>query len=401
LPVISPIYAQSGQSSLEHSYRADADLSEAGWEYAERLKDFVIERRAQTLKARNQDPADSRLVIWTSARRRAHHTAWPFIAASQQVGSTFVPNPDPGLHGHGSGYGAAAGTGSVSGPEQTGIPSGFDAPAPPPSAPPEIRTSPTSYLPKSGLPPSISNSRAGFDIPLHAPIPQPIADIRPTHTPLPGGGRPSYAQVPGPGADAPIAMGNPEGMPHVRVKVVEKAQMGEINPGVWDGLNPQQVRKYYPQEWRRFSADPYAYRAPRAESYHDLCGRCLLLLSPLPCVHVLSAVHMTHELPTVRLEPILIELEREQEDLLIIGHASVIRCLLAYLIGLPAAQVPAVEVARGDLIEVVPTSYGVRCQTFHFWDGPGRRHGDTIGKDETNFYENYAEDTKGKKVQVT
>jgi 6-phosphofructo-2-kinase/fructose-2,6-biphosphatase 4 len=98
----------------------------------------------------------------------------------------------------------------------------------------------------------------------------------------------------------------------------------------------------------------------------------------------------------VRLEPILIELEREQEDLLIIGHASVIRCLLAYLIGLPAAQVPAVEVARGDLIEVVPTSYGVRCQTFHFWDGPGR-HG---GKDETNFYENYAEDTKGKKVNI-
>jgi 6-phosphofructo-2-kinase/fructose-2,6-biphosphatase 4 len=101
---------------------------------------------------------------------------------------------------------------------------------------------------------------------------------------------------------------------------------------------------------------------------------------------------------TVRLEPILIELEREQEDLLIISHASVIRCLLAYLIGLPAAQVPAVEVARGDLIEVVPTSYGVRCQTFHFWDGPGRRGGEYCGKDETNFYENYAEDTKGKKM---
>jgi 6-phosphofructo-2-kinase/fructose-2,6-biphosphatase 4 len=98
----------------------------------------------------------------------------------------------------------------------------------------------------------------------------------------------------------------------------------------------------------------------------------------------------------VRLEPILIELEREQEDLLIIGHASVIRCLLAYLIGLPAAQVPAVEVARGDLLEVVPTSYGVRCHTLHFWDGPGR-HG---GKDETNFYENYAEDTKGKKISL-
>lgn len=75
----------------------------------------------------------------------------------------------------------------------------------------------------------------------------------------------------------------------------------------------------------------------------------------------------------VRLEPILVELEREQEDLLIIGHASVIRCLLAYLIGLPASEIPAIEVARGDLLEVRPASYGVHSSAYHFWDGPGRR----------------------------
>jgi 6-phosphofructo-2-kinase/fructose-2,6-biphosphatase 4 len=100
---------------------------------------------------------------------------------------------------------------------------------------------------------------------------------------------------------------------------------------------------------------------------------------------------------------VLIELEREREDLLIIGHASVIRCLLAYLIGLPASEIPAIEIARGDLLEVVPASYGVHSQAFHFWDGPGRRgDGPSDGsKDENNFYENYAEDTKGKrKVSV-
>lgn len=102
---------------------------------------------------------------------------------------------------------------------------------------------------------------------------------------------------------------------------------------------------------------------------------------------------------TVRLEPILIELEREQEDLLIIGHASVIRCLLAYLIGLPASEIPAIEIARGDLLEVVPASYGVHSHAFHFWDGPGRRgDGDVADvRDPNNFYENYAESTKGKK----
>lgn len=101
----------------------------------------------------------------------------------------------------------------------------------------------------------------------------------------------------------------------------------------------------------------------------------------------------------------MIELERVQEDLLIIGHASVIRCILAYLIGLPALEIPAIEIARGDLLEVVPTSYGVQSRAFHFWEGPGRHPDDNgtdvSGKDENNFYENYAEDTKGKRKTDT
>jgi 6-phosphofructo-2-kinase / fructose-2,6-biphosphatase 4 len=104
--------------------------------------------------------------------------------------------------------------------------------------------------------------------------------------------------------------------------------------------------------------------------------------------------------------------------MLIIGHASVIRCLLAYLIGLPASEIPAIEIARGDLLEVVPASYGVESHAYHFWDGPGRKHegggggGVGIGGEQTpdhqvageqaadsniNFYENYAEDTRGKR----
>ncbi|KAJ7211247.1 6-phosphofructo-2-kinase-domain-containing protein [Mycena pura] len=256
-------FARSGQSLIEHSYKADSDLSPAGWEYAERMKDFVLERRAK------QGLTDRRLVIWTSTRRRSHHTAWPFLSVAQAVSSSPV--------------------------------------------------SPTASEPAS---------------------PEPTTASR-------------YFG------------------PALNVKVVEKAQMTEINPGVWDGLSPDQARKYYPDDWERFSKDPYAFRAPRAESYHDL---------------------------GVRLEPILIELEREREDLLIIGHASTIRCLLAYLIGLPASEIPAIEIARGDLLEVVPASYGVHSQAFHFWDGPGRRgDGDGSGKDENNFYENYAEDTKGKR----
>lgn len=95
-------------------------------------------------------------------------------------------------------------------------------------------------------------------------------------------------------------------------------------------------------------------------------------------------------LTPVRLEPIIFELERCQEDLLIIGHASVIRCLLAYLVGLPPSEVPAVEIARGDLVEVTPASYGVVSRAFHFWSGEGR--GDSAGR---NLYENFAEAASG------
>jgi 6-phosphofructo-2-kinase/fructose-2,6-biphosphatase 4 len=56
-------------------------------------------------------------------------------------------------------------------------------------------------------------------------------------------------------------------------RVIEKPQMAEINPGVWDGLSPELLRERYPDEWERFLKDPYAHRAPRAESYHDLSGK--------------------------------------------------------------------------------------------------------------------------------
>ncbi|KAG5635090.1 hypothetical protein H0H81_012462 [Sphagnurus paluster] len=292
-PYIRIFNASRGEDYAE----SDADLSPAGWEYAEQLKDFVLERRAKSLTERGLDPSERRLVIWTSTHRRAHHTAWPFLAAAQ------ASNAAQGI---------------------------------------ETATQETSSL-------------------LSA------TDESHMHTKKTIVSRISS--------------------PALKVKVVEKPQMLEINPGIWDGLSPEQAQKYYPKDWERFLKDPYSFRAPRAESYHDL---------------------------SVRLDPVLIELEKEQSDLLIIGHASVIRCMLAYLIGLPASEIPAIEIARGDLLEVVPASYGVHSQAFHFWDGPGRRAGGLgaelgqressatgesteIGESETHFYENYAEDTRGKR----
>lgn len=56
-------FIQSGQSLIEHSYKADSDLSPAGWDYAEKLKDFVLERRAKSLEQRGLDPSQRQLVV--------------------------------------------------------------------------------------------------------------------------------------------------------------------------------------------------------------------------------------------------------------------------------------------------------------------------------------------------
>jgi hypothetical protein len=71
------------------------------------------------------------------------------------------------------------------------------------------------------------------------------------------------------------------GMHASMVKVIEKQQMSEINPGVWDGLTPDEVRTRYPDEWAHFVKDPYSFRARRAESYHDLSGNAPIII--LPC----------------------------------------------------------------------------------------------------------------------
>lgn len=63
-----------------------------------------------------------------------------------------------------------------------------------------------------------------------------------------------------------------------------------------------------------------------------------------------------HDL-AVRLEPIILELEREQNDLLIIAHESVLRVLYGYLMACNAADIPSLSFPRNEIIEIIPASY--------------------------------------------
>jgi 6-phosphofructo-2-kinase/fructose-2,6-biphosphatase 4 len=52
------------------------------------------------------------------------------------------------------------------------------------------------------------------------------------------------------------------------------------------------------------------------------------------------------------MEPIILELEREENDLLIIAHESVLRVLYGYLMACNAADIPKLEFPRDEIIEV-------------------------------------------------
>nr|CDP26100.1 Putative 6-phosphofructo-2-kinase/fructose-2, 6-biphosphatase [Podospora anserina S mat+] len=121
-------------------------------------------------------------------------------------------------------------------------------------------------------------------------------------------------------------------------KVRHRSQMSQINPGVCEKLSERAIRNLYPEEVEKHELDPYHHRYPRAESYHDLA---------------------------VRLEPIILELEREQNDLLIIAHESVLRVLYSYLMHCSTRDIPKLKFPRDEIIEIIPAAYQNEAKRIH------------------------------------
>ncbi|KAK8917776.1 putative 6-phosphofructo-2-kinase/fructose-2,6-bisphosphatase [Metarhizium anisopliae] len=121
-------------------------------------------------------------------------------------------------------------------------------------------------------------------------------------------------------------------------KVRLRSQMSQINPGVCENMPEHMIRKIYPEEAEKRDLDPYHHRYPRSESYHDLA---------------------------VRLEPIILELEREQNDLLIIAHESVLRVLYAYLMHCSTMEIPNLKFPRDEIIEIIPAAYQNEAKRIH------------------------------------
>ncbi|KAG0740824.1 hypothetical protein G6F57_002425 [Rhizopus arrhizus] len=124
---------------------------------------------------------------------------------------------------------------------------------------------------------------------------------------------------------------------HIAVR--QQSVLNQLNPGESDGLSESELQAKFPEDFEKASDNPYRHRYPRAESYHDLA---------------------------VRLESVIMELEREKHDVLIIAHESVLRCLYAYLFDRPAKEIPSIKIARSCIIEITPTAYGSKESCVEF-----------------------------------
>jgi len=105
--------------------------------------------------------------------------------------------------------------------------------------------------------------------------------------------------------------------------------LDELDAGVCDGLTYEQISQRFPDDFAARDLDKFHYRYRGGESYADL-------------------VH--------RIEPVIMELER-QENILIIAHQAVLRVILAYFLNQPLHELPYIKVPLHTLIKLTPKAY--------------------------------------------
>lgn len=113
--------------------------------------------------------------------------------------------------------------------------------------------------------------------------------------------------------------------------------LDEIDAGICDGMTYPEIEEQMPGEFTQRKQDKLNYRYPRGESYTDVISR---------------------------LDPLIMELERQQNPVLIVSHNAVIRVLLGYLSGVEREDVPHSSIPLHSIISLTPRAYGCEV-TFH------------------------------------
>ncbi|XP_048403267.1 6-phosphofructo-2-kinase/fructose-2,6-bisphosphatase 4-like isoform X3 [Stegostoma tigrinum] len=111
--------------------------------------------------------------------------------------------------------------------------------------------------------------------------------------------------------------------------------LNEIDAGVCEEMTYEEIQMNYPAEFALRDQDKCRYRYPKGESYEDLVQR---------------------------LEPVIMELER-QENVLVICHQAVMRCLLAYFLDKTAEELPYLKCPLHTVLKLTPVAYGCKVES--------------------------------------
>ncbi|RCH87435.1 Fructose-2,6-bisphosphatase [Rhizopus azygosporus] len=106
--------------------------------------------------------------------------------------------------------------------------------------------------------------------------------------------------------------------------------LDELDAGVCDGMTYEEIEQKYPEDFANRDEDKFNYRYRGGESYRDV---------------------------VLRLEPIIMELERH-ENILIIGHQAILRCIYAYFMNYNHEDLPYIKIPLHTVIELTPKAYG-------------------------------------------
>jgi len=114
--------------------------------------------------------------------------------------------------------------------------------------------------------------------------------------------------------------------------------LNEIDAGDMENLTYAEIESKYPEEFKARDENKLTYRYPGGESYQDLVAR---------------------------LEPVIMELER-QGNVLLVAHQAVLRCILGYFQDKPLEEIPYIKVPLHTLIKLTPQAYGCEAEFIRF-----------------------------------
>ncbi|CAD6502948.1 BgTH12-02622 [Blumeria graminis f. sp. triticale] len=112
--------------------------------------------------------------------------------------------------------------------------------------------------------------------------------------------------------------------------------LDELDSGVCDNMTYAEIKEEFPEDFEARDHDKYNYRYRGGESYRDI---------------------------VTRLEPIIMELERS-ENILIVTHQAILRCIYAYFMNKDHVKSPWMNVPLHTLIKLTPNAYGCEVELF-------------------------------------